>query len=116
MVIGWSERTPPLNHLLAEGPTSFLSAVTSSITTGGGLSFVFILLSAASTPRMVGNHSRAACPFQPDGLATPLHCTLASPSALPKAMQVRALIFPLSKSSKSLLLARKIPLRQLIQK
>src|SRR2546430_2671639 len=100
----------------ADSPARFLSVQISSITTGGGLSLVLILDWTATTPRIVGNQIRPSLPFQPAGLATPLHWMLTSPSAFPKGVVWTNLIVPRSRSSKSFLLTRKIPVRQLIQK
>src|SRR6266851_5024902 len=90
---GWRKESGA--RALGSLPSSILrlSAIIPSITTGGGLSLVLILDSTATTPRMVGNQSRPSRPFQPAGLATPLHWTLTRPSALPKAVLVMALIF-----------------------
>src|SRR3954465_13768557 len=96
--------------------TDFLSATTSSMTPRGGRSFGLMVESTATTPGIVGNHKRPSLPFQPAGLETPLHCTLARPSDFPKAVQFSVRVEARSKPARSFLSTRKMPLRQLIQK
>src|SRR6185503_8331353 len=84
--------------------------------TGGCFSFVLICDSTANTPRMVGNHNRPSRLFHPAGLATPLHCTVDSPSFRPKEVQGRVLIVPRSNELKSSFFTRNMPVQQLIQK
>src|SRR5437763_1209576 len=94
-----------------------LSARMSSTTIDGGELFSSIEFgSTTTTPRVVGNQSRPSTPFQPAGLATPLHCTLDIPSAFPYDAQLMVWIFPWSKSSRSFFFTRKTPEKQLIQR
>src|SRR5438876_773483 len=108
----------PLLSSIFHLPTSifFLSAIISSISTGGSRSLVLSRDSTDTTPRIVGNHKRPSRPFHPAGLETPLHWTLTNPSDFPKTVLVRAFVVPRTKLSSSFLLTRKIPFRQLIQK
>src|SRR5262249_22179587 len=88
-----------------------------SNTTGGG--WLLTLIRAGSiivTPLVVANQSFPSFDFQPAGCDPPLHSRLAIPSDVSYDVQSTELIRFSAKSFKSLLLARKMPRLQLIQK
>src|ERR1035441_10349206 len=76
-----------LSAVPAPGATFRLSATILSITTGGGRSLLVMFGSVTARPLMVVNQSRPSRPFQPAGLAAPVHWTPTMPSSLPKVAQ-----------------------------
>ena len=100
----------------APGVTSRLSATIPSITTGGGRSLLLTFGSVTAKPLIVVNQRRPSRPFQPAGLAAPVHCTPTMPSSLPKVAQEMDPTFLASKSSRLFFSARNTPFGQLIQR